>query len=80
MSSKNYINTDVDFDFGIDFKEHPNEIAASASNTKAKEMYNAIMPLLTNLKMNPDKPTIVWPDREKKIDLFIKKLDNILNS
>ena len=43
-------------------------------------MYNMIMPLLNNLKKNPDKPNIVWPDRQKKIDEFIKKLDDVLNS
>ena len=43
-------------------------------------MYKMIMSLLNNLKKNPDKPNIVWPDREKKIDEFIKKLDNVLKS
>jgi hypothetical protein len=44
-------------------------------------MYNAIMPLLTNLKKDADKnPIINWPDRGKKIDMFIAKLNKILAS
>ena len=29
---------------------------------------------------NPEKPNIVWPDREKTIDKFIKKMYDKLNS
>ena len=35
-----------------------------------------IMPLLANLKKNPEKDTIYWPDREKKINAFIKKMND----
>jgi len=75
-----------EFDFGIDFAEDLTEVvqsstnAAQQANAKAQALYNAIMPLLNNLKKNPEKPNIVWPDREKKIDLFIEKLDGIMNS
>lgn len=85
MPSKNYVNTNTDFDFGIDFSDDLSDIIeekeqyASVQQAKAKAMYDAILPLLNNLKKNPDKPNIVWPDREKKIDQFIEKLDNILN-
>ena len=77
---------DDDFDFGFEFSddltETVNEKEQQAINAqnKAEAMYNAIMPLLNNLKKNPEKPNIVWPDREKKIDLFIKKLEGILKS
>ena len=66
-------------DFGFEFADDMTEAVDSAQN-KAQQIYDAIMPLLTNLKMNPEKPNIVWPDRVKKIDNFIKKLDNILKS
>ena len=70
---------DDDFDFGFEFADDMTE-AVDTAQTKAQQIYDAIMPLLNNLKQNPDKPNIVWPDRVKKIDNFIKKLDNILNS
>jgi hypothetical protein len=39
-----------------------------------------IMPLLNNLLKSPEKDTIVWPNREKQINAFIKKMDNYINS
>ena len=75
-----------DFDFGMDFADDLQEVVAdqsskaNAAEAKAQMMFDMIMPLLNNLKKNPDKPNIVWPDREKKIDEFIKKLDDVLNS
>jgi hypothetical protein len=41
-------------------------------------LYNAIIPLLKNLKANPDKDTIVWPNRAVKIDEFKTKIDKIV--
>ena len=55
------------------------EQEAAIAQNKAETMYKMIMPLLNNLKKNPEKPNIVWPDREKKINDFIKKLDSVLN-
>lgn len=84
--AKSPLDLDTDFDFGIDFSEdltvavYEKEQQAAIAQNKAETMYKMIMPLLNNLKKNPDKPNIVWPDREKKIDQFIKKLDNVLNS
>lgn len=86
MPSKNYIDVNSDFDFGIDFAEDLTDVVTEKENqaidaqNKAATMYKMIMPLLNNLKKNPDKPNIVWPDREKKIDQFIEKLENILHS
>jgi hypothetical protein len=41
-----------------------------------------IMPLLLNLKKNPDKDIIKWAgaDRVKNIDAFIKKMDAYIKS
>lgn len=84
--SKNTIEFDTDFDFGFEFGDdlsetvEQKEAEAQKAQSKADAMYSAIMPLLNNLKKNPDKPTINWPNRDKKIDEFIKKLDNILKA
>ena len=46
--------------------------------TKLESLRKMIMPLLNNLKANADKDYIHWPDRTKKIDAFIKKMDKII--
>lgn len=73
-------NLDLDdFDFG--FTTSSEEEIKQEGNDKAQAMYNAILPLLKNLKKDADKnPIINWPNRAKKIDEFINKLDKILNS
>lgn len=68
---------DVD-DFGFTFSD-TTEIKAEAED-KVAGLRNMIMPLLNNLKKNPEKDTIVWPDREKKINDFIKKMDKYIAS
>jgi len=79
------IDVDMDFDFGFGFTDDLTEAVSEKENqaivaqNKAVTMYKMIMPLLNNLKKNPDKPNIVWPDRENKINDFIKKLDSVLN-
>jgi hypothetical protein len=40
-------------------------------------LYNAIQPLLANLKMSPDKEYILWPDRVDKIEKFETHIQNI---
>ena len=84
--AKNVMNFNNDVDFGIDFTDDHTEVinqlsnSSNQANAKAQALYNAIIPLLNNLKKNPEKPNIVWPDRVKKIDEFIEKLDTILRS
>lgn len=46
---------------------------------KAQRLYNAFIPLLDNLRKNPEKEYIYWPDRVSKIDAFETKLSDILN-
>lgn len=68
-----------DFDFG--FTTMAEEDIKAEGNDKTRAMYDAIMPLLTNLKKDADKnPIINWPNRGKKIDEFITKLNKILAS
>ena len=37
---------------------------------KLDNLYNAITPLLNNLKANPEKEYIKWPDRVAKVEQF----------
>jgi len=84
--AKNVMHVDTNIDWGIEFGEDlsktitEHQSNAKNANAKAQAMYDAIIPLLNNLKKNPEKPNIVWPDRVKKIDQFIKKLDDILSN
>ena len=66
---------DEEDDFGFTFTDN-NEIVVD----KLMGLRKMIMPLLNNLLKNPEKDTIVWPNREKKIKAFIEKMDNYINS
>jgi hypothetical protein len=73
------IDFDDDFDFG--FTTTTEESFKQEGQDKARAMYDAIMPLLKNLQKDADKnPIINWPDRGKKIDSFITRLNKILSS
>jgi len=67
-----------DDDFGFTFADST-EIQAKVTTTedKLQGLRKMIMPLLLNLKQNPDKDIIKWAgkDRVKQIDTFIKKMD-----
>lgn len=43
-------------------------------NNRLNAMYKSIVPFLDNLCKNPEKSTIYWPDRVKKIQAYKKKL------
>jgi|TARA_B100001094_G_C18175322_1_gene797566 type VI protein secretion system component VasF len=77
-------NNLLDFDFGFTAVDE-NELeavqkvtteasSASASLQEAEDklnkLYNSILPLLTNLKKNPEKEYILWPNRVEKIEQF----------
>ena len=70
-----------DDDFGFTFADS-NEIQQKVATTEDKlaGLRAMIMPLLNNLMKNPEKDTILWPDREKKIKAFIKKMDDYIKS
>ena len=55
------------------------EVASTATTTQDKldKLYNAITPLLTNLKKNPEKEYILWPDRLKKVEALETHLQKI---
>lgn len=50
---------------------------ATSTHERLDRLYNAVMPLLTNLKKNPEKEYILWPNRTQKIEEFESKLLDI---
>ena len=83
----------LDFDFGFTAVDE-NELeavqsvkteASTASATaqeledKLNRLYNSILPLLTNLKKNPEKDYILWPNRLAKVEEFEDNLQKIYN-
>lgn len=83
--------TDDIFDFGftavneddLSSVETSKRIAEEYSSTaeelqsRLDRLYKSIVPLLENLKKNPEKEYILWPDRTYKIDAFQQKLLDI---
>ena len=81
------------FDFGftaVDEQELEAVQKASATATetaqtaeqlqeKLDKLYNAITPLLNNLKKNPEKEYILWPNRLAKVEEFETHLQKIYN-
>lgn len=72
------------FDFGftavteeeLDAVQQANQtiqsVSADASSVQERldKLFNAIQPLLTNLKKNPEKDYIYWPNRLEKVEQF----------
>tara|TARA_B100000902_G_C26712553_1_gene622617 strand:- start:259 stop:522 length:264 start_codon:yes stop_codon:yes gene_type:complete len=46
------------------------EQLANTSQAQLEKLYNAIQPLLNNLKANPEKDYIYWPNRLNKVEQF----------
>lgn len=53
--------------------------AATSIEDRLDALYNAIIPLLTNLKKNPEKDYILWPNRLNKVEEFEAMLTRIYN-
>ena len=50
---------------------------ADDTQERLDKLFNAIQPLLTNLKLNPEKEYILWPNRLEKIEQFESFIQNI---
>jgi hypothetical protein len=48
-----------------------------STQERLDKLYNAIQPLLNNLKQNPEKEYILWPNRLDKIEQFETYIQNI---
>ena len=65
------------FDFGFtamdDTELEKVQTAVDDANTAQERLdglYSAIIPLLANLKANPEKEMIKWPNRVEKVEAF----------
>ena len=82
------------FDFGFTAVDEDELNAVQEAKTQIKEvtgtatgnqerldkLYNAIVPLLNNLKKNPEKEYILWPDRLAKVEAFETHLQKIYSN
>jgi hypothetical protein len=57
-----------------------NEQSSTVSELEDKlnSLYNAILPLLSNLKANPEKDYIYWPNRTEKVEAFEDHISKII--
>jgi len=83
--------SDFDFDFGFTAVDETEleavqqatsqatqvEQTAEQLQTRLDNLYNAIVPLLNNLKKNPEKEYILWPNRLAKVEEFETKLQQM---
>ena len=53
--------------------------AASTYEEKLNKLYNSVVPLLSNLKKNPEKDYIYWPNRLEKIEQFEDLISSIVS-
>lgn len=51
---------------------------AEDAQSKLDRLYNAILPLLSNLKKNPEKDYIHWPNRTDKVEAFEDMISKII--
>ena len=70
------------FDFG--FADDVEGTEATGASEEVKEqmakLEKLILPILYNLKKNPDKEYIIWPDRLKKVEAFETHLQKIYSN
>lgn len=75
------------FDFGftavaeeeLDAARAANQATDEANELRARldSLYKSILPLVTNLKKNPEKDYIYWPSRLEKVQNFERLLKKI---
>jgi|TARA_B110000881_G_C18381212_1_gene416224 hypothetical protein len=50
---------------------------ATVYKARLDKLYKSFLPLLTNLKQDPEKDYLLWPEREAKVEAFEKHLKDI---
>lgn len=72
---------EIEFDFGFTEKSAEEvdigKKKADDYKIKLEKSMKLTLTFLNNLKKNPEKEYLYWPDRSKKVDEFIKKLKSI---
>ena len=61
----------------IEQKVSESSTTAEQSQDKLDKLFSAIQPLLNNLKANPEKELIKWPNRLEKIEAFEDHIQKI---
>ena len=61
----------------VTIKQKDAEKSSKQLQQKIDDLYNAMTPLLNNLKKNPEKEYILWPDRLTKVEQFEDYLTSI---
>ena len=64
-------------DFGFTFVNEEDMIV-DTSREKLVQLRDMILPLLNNLKKNPEQSMIKWPNRLKSIDAMIAKINALV--
>ena len=54
----------------IEQKVSETSSTVEATQEKLDKLFGAIQPLLNNLKANPEKEYILWPNRVEKVEAF----------
>ena len=67
-------------DFGFTMVGDEDITKSVPKDTRADQLCSMIMPLLMNLKLNPEKDYIQWKgnERVKQIDAFIEKMNKVI--
>ena len=61
----------------IEQKVSESSTTAEQTQDKLDKLFGAIQPLLNNLKANPEKELIKWPNRLEKIEAFEDHIQKI---
>ena len=61
----------------IEQKVSESSTTAEQTQDQLDKLYSAIQPLLSNLKANPEKELIKWPNRLEKIEAFEDHIQKI---
>ena len=61
----------------IEQKVSESSTTAEQTQDKLDKLFSAIQPLLNNLKANPEKELIKWPNRLEKIEAFEDHIQKI---